>query len=123
MNIKTLNLCKHSLYNSFISATIFDIKKVKRDIQEEEHRQTEIKKEEKRYNPRAVILKRQARDKIVLNIPLPFNNLKSPITKVKRFVKKIQLTEKRNENLDKPKQEPKRKSKVVSVLVAMNCAQ
>eukprot|EP00111_Clytia_hemisphaerica_P017539 TCONS_00051925-protein len=94
-------------------ATIFDIKKFKREIKEEEHKQTEDKKEHQRYNPRAVILKRQARDRVVPNIPLPF--LKSPITKVRRFVKKIQLAEKVGQPQDKHNQEPIRKSKVITV--------
>ena len=69
-------------------ATIFDITKQKReDTEHSPH-----------LNPRAVILKRQARDRIVPNIPLPFNNIhgnttskqnQDPIMKVKRFVKNI----------------------------------
>lgn len=70
-------------------------------------------------NPRAVILKRQARDKIVPNIPLPFNKIHSntknklnldPIVKAKRFVKNIQ-----NLNFNQHKHDQEHKSAQLNI--------
>ena len=86
---------------NFLLATLFDIKEdVKRNVKEETPQTDAVR----HLNPRALILKRQARDKIVPNIPLAFNYKRerkreeNPIMKIKRFVQKMSSTESEKRN-------------------------